>query len=138
MRRLARARAADDARTSRRVPNASRRVRRAQGTPYYRDNDNAEVAFTEDRGAEGAGRYERLLLDHLQGFVINCERRSRHERRLRRGRTARHGAAAAAAAAPVLIPRGGVTADEDLELDDIYLVEDEEEAEGGEGAPFGL
>ena len=134
MRRLARARAADDARTSRRVPNASRRVRRAQGTPYYRDNDNAEVAFTEDRGAEGAGRYERLLLDHLQGFVINCERRSRHERRLRRGRTARHGAAAA----PVLIPRGGVTADEDLELDDIYLVEDEEEAEGGEGAPFGL
>ena len=51
--------------------------------------------------------------------MINCERRARHERKLRKIRGLREGS-------PVVIPDGGVMANEDLELDDIYLIDQEE------------
>ena len=61
-----------------------------KGTEYYEDNDNASVvSISEDDGErgidgkDGRGEYECMVLDSLQGFVINCERRPRHERRLR-------------------------------------------------------
>lgn len=78
-----------------------------------------------DNNYNDIGMYERLVVDSLQGFVINCERRSRHERNLRKLRgglgnnwRGRH--------SPVVIPKKGVLCDDDLELDDIYLVDEED------------
>lgn len=109
-----------------------------KGTRYYQGNENAEVVSLGENGGggggvangsgtapQGAGMYEKLLLDNLQGFVINCERRSRHERKLQKRKGMRRGSSQA-----VVIPEEGVTADEDLELDDIYLVDRGEEDAG--------
>ncbi|KAL7548229.1 hypothetical protein ACHAWF_011519 [Thalassiosira exigua] len=103
-----------------------------KGSKYYDGNSNASVVGGSDDGlTSGVGTYERLLLDNLQGFVINCERRSQHERRLRKIRGLREGKA-------VLIPDGGVVCDEDLELDDIYLMDGEEGEGGDDHQSFGL
>jgi hypothetical protein len=119
-----------------------------RGTKYYREQrhqrrprrvggereDEYDHAATAEGRAEDdspnnnddryddVGMYERLVLDSLYGFVINCERRSRHEGRIRRLRGLdRH-----RAAPPVVIPDDGVFADEDMELDDIYRVDDDD------------
>ena len=91
-------------------------------TKYYNSNPNAEiVSLGESNGGSSGfsdgkkGIYEQLVVDSLQGFVINCERRARYEKKLRRIRGDRSNS-------PVVIPRDGVPADEDLELDDIYLL----------------
>jgi hypothetical protein len=85
------------------------------------------VSLGESSGESDTDRqgiYEHLVLDSLQGFVINCERRARYEKKLRRARGSAKGS-------PVVIPRDGVPADEDLELDDIYLVEDPDDGRFG-------
>ncbi|KAL7519407.1 hypothetical protein ACHAWX_004169 [Stephanocyclus meneghinianus] len=95
-------------------------------TKYYDSNPNASVLSLGDRGyvdsLDGGERgiYEQLVLDSLQGFIINCERRARFERKLRRISGKKN-------ESPVVIPRDGVPADEDLELDDIYFVHGVEE-----------
>lgn len=117
-----------------------------RGTKYYQANDNASVVDLgekrEDNGSlddddtsreNEAGVYERLVLDSLQGFVINCERRARHERKLRKIRGMRTNSRQ-----PVVIPDDGVVADDDLELDDIYLIDDNEEDDGKGGGGIGL
>ena len=98
-----------------------------RGTKYYEGNDNASLemlgehgnsdssSFEEGSSVEQQGMYEHLLLDSLQGFVINCERRARQEKKIRKLRGLRENV-------PVAIPYGGVDADEDLELDDVYLI----------------
>ena len=126
-----------------------------KGTKYYQGNDNASVISlgenadagtnmsrdnssnigdsTSTMSARQQGVYEQLVLDNLQSFIINCERRSRHEQKIRKLKGIRdknynrH----------VVIPSEGVVADEDLELDDIYLIENEED-EGCGDAEFGL
>ncbi|KAL3800825.1 hypothetical protein HJC23_001662 [Cyclotella cryptica] len=106
-------------------------------TKYYNSNPNASVvSLGEHRGGEISmdsgerGIYEQLVLDSLQGFIINCERRARYERKLRKisGKKDK---------SPVVIPRDGVPADEDLELDDIYFVDGVEE-ESVEDDDFGM
>ncbi|KAL9187188.1 hypothetical protein ACHAXT_010908 [Thalassiosira profunda] len=105
-----------------------------KGTKYYQENDNAEVVSlgenAHDIEGNQQGPYERLVLDSLQGFVINCHRRSRQEAKLRKIRGMRKHQ-------PVIIPDDGVAADEDLELDDIYLIDQEDERDDGFGK-FGL
>jgi hypothetical protein len=95
---------------------------------YYNSNPNASVVSLGESSGESdtdrQGIYEHLVLDSLQGFVINCERRARYEKKLRRARGSAKGS-------PVVIPRDGVPADEDLELDDIYLVEDPDDGRFG-------
>ena len=79
-----------------------------------------------DNNYNGIGTHERLVLDSLQGFVINCERRARHEARVRKLRGGLGGSGSGrrgAIDAPVVIPDDGVYADEDMELDDIYCVD---------------
>jgi hypothetical protein len=97
---------------------------------YYNSNPNASVVSLGEKRGESLdgtkGIYEQLVLDSLQGFIINCERRARYEKKLRRLRGDRRDS-------PVVIPRDGVPADEDLELDDIYFQEEE-----GDDDRFGL
>ena len=112
-----------------------------------RDNVNMEILGENpsDNNYNDIGIYERLVLDNLQGFVINCERRSRHEHKLRKLRNPRGGLLLGSGGrghsrnhlgdgslqqqqlTPVVIPDDGVFADEDLELDDIYFVNDNDE-----------
>ena len=91
---------------------------------YYNSNPNASVVSLGEKSSEykdeRRGVYERLVLDSLQGFVINCERRARYEKKLRRLRGATRDNR-------VVIPKDGVPADEDLELDDIYFVQDQDD-----------
>ena len=94
---------------------------------YYNSNPNASVvSLGENSGkaklGDKKGVYEQLLLDSLQGFIINCERRSRYEQKLRR-------ISGASRDKPVIIPKDGVPADEDLELDDVYFVQNEDDRE---------
>eukprot|EP00956_Cyclotella_meneghiniana_P032531 scaffold89939_cov51-Cyclotella_meneghiniana.AAC.4 len=106
---------------------------------YYNANPNASVVSLGENTTTAAaaaetnngkkGIYEQLVLDSLQGFVINCERRARYEKKLRRARGASKGS-------PVVIPVDGVPADEDLELDDIYLVDERENSH--DNPRFGL
>lgn len=96
-----------------------------KGTKYYKENENASLEMLgeqeQDSTTEPAvGMYENLVLDSLQGFIINCERRARQERKLRKIRGLRENVA-------MVIPDGGVDADEDLELDDIYLIESKDD-----------
>ena len=101
-----------------------------KGTKYTEGNDNASLemlgehgdssSFEEGGNVQQQGMYEHLLLDSLQGFIINCERRARQENKIRKLRGLREHI-------PVAIPYGGVDADEDLELDDIYLINGHEE-----------
>jgi len=107
-----------------------------KGTKYYQGNDNASVvslgengSASDEHSSDGRGVYERLVLDSLQGFIINCERRSRQEQKLRKIRGLRRDGS------PVVIPDGGVFANEEMELDDIYLMESEED---GNDTGFGL
>mmetsp|Transcript_39935 Transcript_39935/g.83524 ORF Transcript_39935/g.83524 Transcript_39935/m.83524 type:complete len:309 (+) Transcript_39935:1116-2042(+) len=111
-----------------------------RGTKYYEGNDNASVVNSGETAdgttgnaanRQGAGVYERLVLDNLQGFVINCERRARQERTLRKIQGMREGA-------PVVIPEAGVSADEDLDLSDIYYERECEDDRGEDDAGFGL
>ena len=84
----------------------------------------------DDQSQGERGVYERLVLDNLQGFIINCERRARQERKLRKIRGLRRDAG-------VVIPEPeGVVCDEDLSLDDVYLVDREEDDDDRGG--FGL
>ena len=115
-----------------------------KGSGYHGGNKNAEVVSLGEAGPAPSGRegeYERLLLDSLQGFVVNCQRRSRQEGRLR-GERAVSLRAALGAAAPVVIPDDGVACEDDLELDDIYFPGDDGGLDGGEvvnaGDGFGL
>ena len=97
---------------------------------YYNSNPNASVVSLGEKNEykdERRGVYERLVLDSLQGFVINCERRARYEKKIRRLRGASRNST-------VIIPKDGVPADEDLELDDIYFVQDD----GDDNKRFGL
>lgn len=98
---------------------------------YYDSNPNAGVVSLGEKSGDSysdrKGVYEKLVLDNLQGFIINCERRARYEKKLRRARGSARGS-------PVVIPRDGVPADEDLELDDIYCIDDRRDA----GGTFGL
>ena len=115
------------------------------------DNVNIEILGENptDLNYNNIGVYERLVLDNLQGFVINCERRSRHEAKLRKLRYPKRGGLLLGSGSrggsgngrnswsdqqqqqlsPVVIPDEGVFADEDLELDDIYFVNDNDESE---------
>ena len=115
------------------------------------DNVNIEILGENptDLNYNEIGTYERLVLDNLQGFVINCERRSRHEAKLRKLRYPKRGGLLLGSGSrggsgngrnswsdqqqqqlsPVVIPDEGVFADEDLELDDIYFVNDNDESE---------
>jgi len=124
-----------------------------KGTKYYTKNENASVVSLGEHGnAHGnstsvpastaeqqpmQGVYEHLLIDHLQGFIINCERRARHENKLRKLQRGFHRRGTASASTmPIVIPDGGVDANEDLELDDIYYCasdDEEEEYEYGDG-----
>ena len=124
-----------------------------RGTKYYREQrhqrrprlvggeregeyDRAEddAPNNNDDRYDDVGTYERLVLDSLQGFVINCERRSRHEERIRRLRGLdRRGRGGDRTAPPVVIPDDGVFADEDMELDDIYRVDDDDGDSNDEG-----
>lgn len=115
-----------------------------KGSKYYGGNDNAEVvSLGENGGGSGSGGsgsssdkqgvYEHLVLDNLQGFIINCERRSRQEQRLRKIRGLRKGSNM-----PVVIPEEGVKAEDDLELDDIYFVDGNGLDDGDDVAGFGL
>jgi hypothetical protein len=104
-------------------------------TKYYNSNPNASVVSLGERSGNSTSSsnsssdmmkkqdsiskhriYEHLVVDSLQGFVINCERRARYEKKLRRLKNIPE------RTYPV-IPIDGVTADEDLELDDIYVME---------------
>ena len=117
-----------------------------KGTKYYNGNENASlemlgenggsndigvsggVGDEQQRGISQRGVYEHLVLDSLQGFIINCERRARQERKIRKIRGMRYNSNDDDDdATPVVIPHDGVSADEDLTLDDIYLVEDGDE-----------
>ena len=107
-----------------------------KGTKYYQGNDNASVVSLGENGSAGDEHgsaeeefYERLVLDSLQGFIINCERRSRQEQKLRKISGSRLDGS------PVVIPDGGVFANEEMELDDIYLMESEGD---GNDTGFGL
>mmetsp|Transcript_5447 Transcript_5447/g.12071 ORF Transcript_5447/g.12071 Transcript_5447/m.12071 type:complete len:379 (+) Transcript_5447:151-1287(+) len=113
-------------------------------TKWYNQNPNASVVSLgetttsvndtiniEGRMGKSNGIYEQLVVDSLQGFVINCERRSRYEKKLRKLRGMKEGAS-------VMIPEDGVTADEDLELDDIYLIENDEDTNDNGENDFGL
>jgi hypothetical protein len=106
---------------------------------HLNDNVNLEILGENptDLNYNNIGVYERLVLDNLQGFVINCERRSRHEAKLRKLRYPKRGGLLLGSGGrnywneeqqqltPVVIPDDGVFADEDLELDDIYFVHDD-------------
>jgi hypothetical protein len=115
---------------------------------HLNDNVNLEILGENptDLNYNNIGVYERLVLDNLQGFVINCERRSRHEAKLRKLRYPKRGGLLLGSGgsssgrgsggrnywneeqqqlSPVVIPDDGVFADEDLELDDIYFVNDD-------------
>jgi hypothetical protein len=116
---------------------------------HLNDNVNLEILGENptDLNYNNIGVYERLVLDNLQGFVINCERRSRHEAKLRKLRYPKRGGLLLGSGGssgrgsggggrnywneeqqqltPVVIPDDGVFADEDLELDDIYFVNDD-------------
>lgn len=103
-------------------------------TKYYNQNSNATVVALGEHGHghDGSvnrneravkGMYESLLIDSLQGFVINCERRSRYERKLKKIR----GSTLRGDESPVVIPVDGVPADETLELDDVYCFEEDYE-----------
>ncbi|KAL7531281.1 hypothetical protein ACHAXR_005524 [Thalassiosira sp. AJA248-18] len=133
-----------------------------KGTKYYTDNPNAMVvSLGENDDVDGIGGgsttndqyhsttkpttttngvYEHLLLDSLQAFIINCERRSRHERKLRRQiRGIQKGRGGVLPLQSMVIPDGGVSCDEDLELDDIYLVEMDDGGDDDDGdTGFGL
>ena len=119
-----------------------------KGTKYYNGNENASLemlgenvggssndigvagsAGEQQRGISQRGVYEHLVLDSLQGFIINCERRARQERKIRkiRGMMRYTSNDDDDDATPVVIPHDGVSADEDLTLDDIYLIEDGDE-----------
>lgn len=65
---------------------------------------------------DGRGEYESLV-DSLQGFVINCERRRRYEEKVWKLR-GNHGSSSTAST--VVVPEGGVPAHEEMELDDLY------------------
>jgi len=80
----------------------------------------------EGGSVQQQGMYEHLLLDSLQGFIINCERRARQENKIRKLRGLRENV-------PVAIPYGGVDADEDLELDDVYFEKSHEDDNDGFG-----
>lgn len=94
-------------------------------TKYYNSNPNASVVSLgekhngNERKVENNKHriYEHLVVDSLQGFVINCERRARYEKKLRKLKRIPKNAYP-------LIPYDGVPANEELELDDIYLMED--------------
>ena len=119
-----------------------------KGTKYYNGNENASLEMLgenvggssndvgvsggeggeQQRGISQRGVYEHLVLDSLQGFIINCERRARQERKIRKIRgMRRYTSNDDDDDAPVVIPHDGVSADEDLTLDDIYLIEDGDE-----------
>ena len=120
-----------------------------KGTKYYNGNENASLEMLgenvggssndvgvsggeggeQQRGISQRGVYEHLVLDSLQGFIINCERRARQERKIRkiRGMMRYNSNDDDDDATPVVIPHDGVSADEDLTLDDIYLIEDGDE-----------
>ena len=123
-----------------------------RGTKYHEGSDsnapvvnsgenNADVSTTGgnddnstgDANRQEAGVYERLVLDNLQGFVINCERRARQERKLRKIKGIREGA-------PVVIPEVGVSADEDLDLSDVYYESecDDDDDDDNYDTGFGL
>jgi hypothetical protein len=94
-------------------------------TKYYNSNPNASVVSLGEKHNESKSKYEdsknriyeHLVVDSLQGFIINCERRSRYEQKLRKLKNIPE------RTIPI-IPSDGVPADEELELDDIYLMED--------------
>lgn len=94
-------------------------------TKYYNGNPNASVVSLVESSDSMKKRdeskrnriYEYLVVDSLQGFVINCERRARYEKKLRKLKNIPE------RTYPV-IPNDGVPADDDLELDDIYLMEE--------------
>ena len=107
-----------------------RRRRRGGGGGDGGDGIDATAEVLGENAADnnynGIGTHERLVLDSLQGFVINCERRARHEARVRKLRGGLGGSGSGrrgAIDAPVVIPDDGVYADEDMELDDIYCVD---------------
>jgi hypothetical protein len=102
-------------------------------TKYYNSNPNASVVSLGERSGNATDSsssdmmkkqdsiskhriYEHLVVDSLQGFVINCERRARYEKKLRRLKNIPE------RTYPV-IPNDGVPCDEELELDDIYVME---------------
>ena len=94
-------------------------------TKYYNSNPNASVVSLGEKHDGNERRvenykhrvYEHLVVDSLQGFVINCERRARYEKKLRKLKRIPENT-------HPLIPNHGVPANEELELDDIYLMED--------------
>jgi len=103
-------------------------------TKYYNRNSNATVVALGEHGhghagsvkqndGSAKGMYESLLIDSLQGFVINCERRSRYERKLKKIR----GWGRGNDESPIVVPVDGVPADETLELDDVYCIEEGDE-----------
>mmetsp|Transcript_18414 Transcript_18414/g.30079 ORF Transcript_18414/g.30079 Transcript_18414/m.30079 type:complete len:367 (+) Transcript_18414:74-1174(+) len=94
-------------------------------TKYYNSNPNASVVSLGEKHNESKRNYEdsknriyeHLVVDSLQGFIINCERRARYENKLRKLKNI-------PARTYPIIPPDGVPANEELELDDIYLIED--------------
>ena len=94
-------------------------------TKYYNSNPNASVVSLGEKPNESKIKYEdsknriyeHLVVDSLQGFIINCERRSRYENKLRKLKNIPE------RTIPI-IPVDGVPANEELELDDIYFMED--------------
>ncbi|KAL3816242.1 hypothetical protein ACHAXA_002188 [Cyclostephanos tholiformis] len=110
------------------------RERSNKGDDIYDANVEALGENAPDYNHNDMGPYERLVLESLQGFVINCERRSRHERRIRKLRDGRGGGGGGRrdgrlAETPVVIPDDGVFADEDMELDDIYCVSEDDDVD---------
>ena len=103
-----------------------------RGSRYYDQNSNATVENLGDgSGADdlnGRGLYEHLVLDDLQGFIINCERRARAERKIRKIRGLRE-----SSSVPVVIPNEGVECNDDMELDDIYYIDREDDGTSGLG-----
>lgn len=103
-----------------------------RGSKYYDQNSNATVENLGDgSGADelnGRGLYEHLVLEDLQGFIINCERRARAERKIRKIRGLRE-----SSSVPVVIGNEGVECNDDMELDDIYYIGRDDDGSGGLG-----
>mmetsp|Transcript_15728 Transcript_15728/g.22360 ORF Transcript_15728/g.22360 Transcript_15728/m.22360 type:complete len:372 (+) Transcript_15728:78-1193(+) len=97
-------------------------------TKYYNSNPNASVVSLGEQHNESKQKYEdsknriyeHLVVDSLQGFIINCERRARYEKKLRKVRNIPE-------RTRPTIPPDGVPANEELELDDIYFHSDEDD-----------
>uniref|UniRef100_A0A7S2PAV4 Uncharacterized protein n=1 Tax=Skeletonema marinoi TaxID=267567 RepID=A0A7S2PAV4_9STRA len=103
-------------------------------TKYYNSNPNASVVSLGEKHNESKRKYEdsknriyeHLVVDSLQGFIINCERRARYEQKLRKLKNIPE-------RTYPIIPPSGVPANEELELDDIYLMEEKSDDDNDDG-----